>query len=374
MVKTCTWSTAILTAALVSTAGPLWAQGEPLSEENVIEGQMTIEFNTRTRLDTTGDLKEGSPAIGVQDKYAFTLNVAKTTQFQGEITRQPNLFTKTLARSKQAAQLGFKINVAVRNPRDLKQTKNVGSWVGTVPIDTSTGAFNLAGGREKESPLRIAIDAVGTAKSFSDAFAGRLVGKAEKKTNLAQYTFKRIVGDKTVKVVVKKSDPMRFEGIELAKGPAESYPRTIVNGRLDYDYETGNWFTDGIRFHYSLDGKEHDDVVTGSIKWVEDPDRKVNGKGVYDFNLRWNEEKNKPAATEAAAFAKLSEEDAFFAVDSSVPCMTGKISYADTMMPGTDTPASSKVTYNLNANKLTKQQIVNFFKLWIICVGPTNDE
>jgi hypothetical protein len=28
----------------------------------------------------------------------------------------------------------------------------------------------------------------------------------------------------------------------------------------------------------------------------------------------------------------------------------------------------------LHANKLTKQQIMAFFKLWLICVGPTNDE
>jgi hypothetical protein len=32
------------------------------------------------------------------------------------------------------------------------------------------------------------------------------------------------------------------------------------------------------------------------------------------------------------------------------------------------------VTFNLNANKLTKQQIMSFHKLWLVCVGPTNDE
>ena len=54
--------------------------------------------------------------------------------------------------------------------------------------------------------------------------------------------------------------------------------------------------------------------------------------------------------------------------------MTGKIEYQDTFISGGTTPANSKVTYHLNANKLTKQQIVNFFKLWLVCVGPTNDE
>jgi hypothetical protein len=38
------------------------------------------------------------------------------------------------------------------------------------------------------------------------------------------------------------------------------------------------------------------------------------------------------------------------------------------------TVGMSKVTYNLAANQLSKVQIMNFFKLWLVCVGPTNDE
>src|SRR5262249_40859857 len=158
------------------------------------------------------------------------------------------------------------------------------------------------------SPLRIAIDTIGKASGFTDKFNGKLMGKAEKKESLGSYTYKRLIGDKTVEITVKKTDPMRFENVELAKGPAEVYPHTWVNGRLDYDYETGNWFTDGIRFKYTLNGKEYEDVVTGSIKWVEDPSRSTNGKGYYDFNLRFNEDKNKTAKSEAAAFDKMSEE------------------------------------------------------------------
>ncbi|QYU70563.1 hypothetical protein J4558_10775 [Leptolyngbya sp. 15MV] len=241
-----------------------------------------------------------------------------------------------------------------------------------MPIDPQTGHYDLAGGRAKESPLRIAVDAIGRASAFQDFFSGRLIGKAEKKDNLAACTYKRLVGGREVQVVVKKSDPMRFDNIVLAKGPVEAYPRTTVNGRLDYDYETGNWFTDGIRFSYSLDGRDVTDVVTGSIKWVEDPDRKANGKGYYEFNLRFNEEKFKKPGGEADAFAKLSDEEAFFAVDDTVPSLTGRISYVDTMSG--ETVTSSKVTYALHANKLTKPQVVNFFKLWLIGVGPTNDE
>lgn len=230
------------------------AQPEQITMDGAIAGTMDIEFGTRTNLDTTGDLKEGSPALGAKDTYRFTINVAKTTEFSGAVTRQPNLYTRTLARRKQDALLTYSIDLAVLNPRDLKQKRVVGKWVGTVPIDTATGAYDLAGGKAKESPLRFAVDAVGRASAFQDYFAGRLVGKAEKKDNLAQYTFKRVIGERTVTVTVKKTDPMKFDNMILAMGPAEVYPRTVVNGRLDYDYETGNWYTDGIRMRYTLDG------------------------------------------------------------------------------------------------------------------------
>ena len=99
-------------------------------------------------------------------------------------------------------------------------------------------------------PVRDGRDAYGRARAFQESFGGKLVGKAEKKEGLASYTFKRIVGSRTVQVVVKRSDPMRFDNIMLAMGPAETYPRTVVSGRLDYDYETGNYYTDGITFRY----------------------------------------------------------------------------------------------------------------------------
>ena len=222
--------------------------------------------------------------------------------------------------------------------------------------------------------MRIQVDSVGKAPAFEEKFSGNLVGKAEKKEDLASYTFKRLVAGKEVSFTVKKSDPMRFENLRLAKGPAEVYPTTTVNGRLDYDYETGNWITDGIKFRYTLDGKEVEDIMTGTIKWVEDQDRKTNGKGYYEFNLRFNEALNKPATGESDAFDKMSAEDAFFAVDNTIPCLTGRVSYVDTFRGGTELPASSKIEYRLNANKLTKQQIINFSKLWLIGIGPINDE
>jgi hypothetical protein len=144
---------------------------------------------------------------------------------------------------------------------------------------------------------------------------------------------------------------------------------------MDYDYETGNWYLSNIRFKYNVDGTDYEDVLSGSIKWVETDDRAQSGRAYYDFNLRFNEDRHANASTEADAFNNMSDEEAFFAVDDSIPTLTGRAQFVDTFIPGSDMlPASSNVTYNLNANKLTKQQVMNFFKLWMLAIGPVYDE
>ncbi|MGE0482267.1 MAG: hypothetical protein AB7Q17_17555, partial [Phycisphaerae bacterium] len=310
-----------LAGALLLAVAATAQQSDAITKDGVITGTMDIEFKTRTTPDSSGEFADGSPQKGVQDKYTFTLRVADTTEFSGSIVRQPNIYTKTLRKRVQGAAIGFDVDLAVLNPKDLKQKKTAGKWVGVIPIDTATGAYDLGAGKAEERPLRIVVDSIGAVQGFTDAFAGRMFGKAEKKDNLAEYTYKRLVGKRTVEFKVSKSDPMKFDNIELARGPQGIYPRAFVNGRLDYDYETGNWLTDGIRFKYTLDGKELEDVVTGTIKWVEDANRKTNGKGHYEFNLRFNEEKNRSAGGESAAFEQLSAEDAFFVVDDSVPAL-----------------------------------------------------
>jgi len=131
---------------------------------------------------------------------------------------------------------------------------------------------------------------------------------------------------------------------------------------------------------YVFDGKEYNDTITGTIKWVEDPNRSSNGKGRYEFNLRFNEEKHVKAAPEEAV-ANIPDEDAIFAVDKHIPAITGTIDYVDNFggsvlkdPDGRPLPTTSKAVYNLQASGLTKQQTMNFAKLWLIAVGPTNDE
>jgi hypothetical protein len=221
--------------------------------KDAITGSMQIDFNTRTQLDQSGDLKANSPAMGVKDKYQVNLTVNKFVNFSGEISRQPNLYSKVISRHKQDAELYYNLTVNVVNPSNIEQHKAVGKWVGVVPISTQSGAYDLAAGVKKESPLRFDIDSVGSIKAFKDNFSGNLVGKAEKKESLAAYTMKRIMPDgKTVSIQIKRSDPMKFDNLQLSKGPSDNYPRTTVNGTLNYDYETGNYFADGIRFSQML--------------------------------------------------------------------------------------------------------------------------
>lgn len=365
---------------LLCAAAPRAQELEMVTEKDFIKGKMSIDFGTRKNLDTTKSYVDGSPAKEATDVYQLELNVAKTTEYAGKIIRKPRLVSRVLGREEQGASLVFDVDVAVRNPKDLTQKKAVGKWAGTVLIDPN-GVYNLdapAGG----SQLRMAIDAVGKSQAFVGKFGGRIRGKSPDKKGgvvadkVAEYT--RKIQGKQVTLKVSKIDPLRFNGLLLGEGPALSYPKTTVNGNLDYDYETGNWLTNGITFKYTVNGEAHEDVVTGSIKWVEDHERATNGKGVYEFNLRFNEAKSKEQTDETAAFSdkSSSDEEAFFAVDDTIPAMTGTISYTDTMVGGGDEPqvVQSEVVYNLNANKLTKQQAVNLFKLWMVIVGPTNDE
>jgi hypothetical protein len=86
-----------LAGLVVLMVAPVRAQQpETITENDVIAGTMEIEFKTRTSRDTSGELVEGSPPLGVQDVYTLNLTVAKSTEFSGRIVRQPNLYTRTL--------------------------------------------------------------------------------------------------------------------------------------------------------------------------------------------------------------------------------------------------------------------------------------
>jgi len=332
---------------------------------NAVTGTMDIDFGTRKNVDD-----KGKPVAGAKDVYKMNLRVVDTTDFTGQVTREP--VTEGWFGESKKSKFTYSIDLGLLNPSNPAQKKTVGKWVGTMPV-TEKGEYQIDAGVNNESKLRIAVDAVGKGVAFQDAFSGRIYGKGTKKSTDV-ISFVRKIGGREVKVNVKTSDPMRFESVKLAKGPSANYPAAVVNGDLVYDYETGNYLLNNLHISYSLDGKEVNDSLTGSIKWVQDPNYDTNGKSWFDFNVRFNE-KDKPTS-EADAFTEMSDEAAFFAVDTSVSSLTGTVNFEDQMMgSGEDkVPSTSKITYNLTGNNISKQQVMNFFKMWLLAIGPTNDE
>ncbi len=167
---------------------------------------------------------------------------------------------------------------------------------------------------------------------------------------------------------------IEFQKVLLPPGPVAVYRAAVATGNLDYDYDTGNWYTSGLTFS---EGKTRD-VVSGSIKWEEDARRELNGRGKYSFNLRWNEEAHRGTLDESAYFQDAADEDLFFAVETGIPTLSGTISYEDSFgapVDGEQGPVvASKISYHLRAEDVTKPQLLQFLKLWLLIAGPVNDE
>ncbi len=337
-----------------------------VAADNTIKGKLDIQFNSRVQTDSAGN-----PTPGVKDVYTFDVTAVDTLGFQGTIQALPTILTSRLGSEKQRASLVYNLNLSVANPANLTQKRTVGKLVGEVQVDKQgTYLFD-------QSTLRIAVDAAGKAQGFESAFRGTAVGKPPKNTSLAEkvkkqaQTLTRQVKGKTVSLIVKDYDIMTLRGRVLAAGPVRSYPETSVNGEMMYDYERGAWYFRNLIMTYQAEGKTVTDKVSGNIKWVESPQRKTNGQGQYEFDVRFNEPEQ--TSSEATVFQKADDEAAFFATDTSLPSLTGTAKYVDRFRG--ETVTSSAVAIDLVGNNLNKTQVVNAFKLiWLVSVVPVNAE
>ena len=329
-------------------------------QKSAVTGTMEINYATRQVQNQT----DGVPNKGVTDSYKLDLLVnpdsKQATKFVGTIARQPRIKQYKI-RTIQWPRYDYNIGIEV--PKAT--SGSVGTWVGTMGVDEKTGAFQLDA---QDRQLRIDIT---KGRAFTEPFGGTFFGKADDKSTLSWESIKRKVGGKEVEIKFQ-ADPIKFQQTKLAKGPFPgAHPVTFASGELSYDRETANYYAKNLTLRYTdADGKEQTDTVTGTIKWVEDPNRATNGKGRYEFNLRFNEEKHQGG--DEKQFAGQNEDDLFFAVDNAIPTLGGVIEYQDTMSG--ETVTASKVTYKLENNKLTDTQVMNFTKLWLLAVGPTNDE
>jgi hypothetical protein len=368
-------------AVLVCGIGSAAAQGqsravmEVPADKGRVTGQMTIDYASRSE----------RSASGVDTYELQELKVADLFVMRGTVQRQPG------------SRMTYSVRYDVFNPQNPSQlARDVAILRGDLPID--------AKGRYLPVDGNLRIDVVKGQQS-SSKFAGVLQGRrvlkwweiAERLRNVrqeAEKVYSRVVEGKTVSIAVKNPDPLGFENVTLAGGPFSFLVPTKVSGNLDYDYELGNWLTDGngLSFAYTVGDRPYIDKVTGSIRFVEeeggftDPSgKKREYTGYYDYNLRWNEQ---TAQTDQSFFSSggSQDPDAFFSSsDQSKPGLYGRVYYNDSEdycrkqknEKGEQEcvgPTRSEVVYDLKAVGLTYQQLSSWFKVEPLALGPLTDE
>jgi len=345
----------VTTGAFAQTNTPLFIKGD-------------LKINYITRQNPVG-------TKGIQDVYDINLNVANSAVFHGKMTDRPQIvegmFNKAVT---QPRSLKYDVSCDIMNPKNTAQVKkNVSKLSGFVNI-ASSGEYNYNGGLGFSVLDRMA----GSDSKFSGVAAGKpLVRPANWLDTLQRQTVNitRNVNGKTMTVALKKYDKMEFRSLVLAAGPIPLYSDATVNGEMLYDYDKNTWFFNNMNVNYSTTSPSGENIIksdriTGTIRWVEDENRKANGKGEYQFDVRVNE----PLVNESAAFASTTtDESAFFTTDTSVPGLSGTMKYQDTLKG--DTTLASTVTIDLTGNSITKQQLMILNKIIIfVSVIPMNSD
>lgn len=318
-----------------------------------IKGDLNIRYNTRTAVDKTKE--------GVEDIYTLNINVSNSALFKGSIGYRPMI--KGFVGTNQQSGLNYILELDVVNPNNPLQTRNIGKLYGFVPIDKDN-IYRFSDGEVKASIL-----SMGNAKGFESKFSGSVAGKPPAQENNLWNKFKKEAfsiskssNGKVTTISITKYDKMDFSNHVLVAGPVQTYPEVTINGPLIYDYNRSAWLLDGVVATYVSDGRQLQDKINGSIRWIQN-------LGEYQFDIRVNE----PAPSESAVFTGPADESAFFASDNTVPSLTGVMRYKDTI--SNSIVVSSSVQIDLVGNKLNKQQVMYLCKLFFLSgIVPLNSD
>ena len=345
-------TTLIVTALLLASAWSVSAQ----TNTSFVKGTLDIRYNSR---ETT------PPKKGVKDVYTLEVNVANSALFRGTVTDQPQIIEGMFSkRVTQPRLLNYDVNLDVVNPKNPAQTRSVGRMHGNVPI--SPEGFYLY----DKGTLTVDVLPIGRAAGFSSKFNGVTVGKPMGRPvgwmeNLQRQTVNitRTVGGKTTVVALKKYDKMEFRNHIIAAGPIARYQAVTVNGDMLYDYDKDCWFFNNMTAQYIADNTVKIDRITGTIRWDENAD-------AYEFDIRVNE----PPAGVADAFdTSNDDESAFFETDTTIPALTGKMTYKDTVRG--DTTMASNVDIDLVGNLLSPEQLMALAKVIVFSsIVPMNSD
>jgi hypothetical protein len=324
-----------------------------------VKGSINIAYRTRSQSD--GD----KPKAGVTDVYTLNINVANSALFKGTISHLP--YIHNTVTPDQQGKITYELDLDVVNPARPEQTRNVGKMFGSAPID-KMNIFRYSDG----GGVKVAVFPIGAAKGFESRFNGLALAKPPASSGIARLKQEavRLVSSKGGAIVLTKYDKMSFEQHVLPAGPVQIYPETTVTGILFYDYGRSAWHFNNVTLLYNAEGRRAVDTLTGSIRWIEAPNRKSTGEGHYEFNINLNE----PPPTESAVFGAVADESSFFASDEAIPSLTGAINYKDTITPD-GTVTASVVQIDLKGNKLSKQQVMALSKLlFLSALVPINAE
>lgn len=330
------------------------------------KGDMTIQFLSRVQLDEAGKTKPG-----VSDSYKLTLNYSDSVLFAGEIKYLPTIISSVLGREVQQARIDYSLDLSVINPANTKQSKVIGRLTGAVPID-SYGVYQF-----EQGTMRIGVDASGRAPAFVSKFTGSAAGKPPVSDSLFARAKKQAVSitrevrGATKQIVVSDYDKLTFQNHGIASGPVQTYGEAQLNGEMLYDYERKAWYFNNVLMSYQENGKTHSDKISGNIKWVESPQRKSNGEGEYQFDIRLNEPESK--SNDAAVFAGKADESSFFETDPSLSCLTGSMKYKD--QQSGDNVTKSDIKIDLVGSKITRSQGAMLIKIIFgTAIVPFNNE
>lgn len=321
-----------------------------------INGTLGISYQSRVE----------AGKVGAVDTYTLAANVNNSVLFNGTIKQAPRLanvgyFSTTLL---QTGKISFDISCDVINQKNTNQTRNIGKVFGETIIN-ERNVYLYDGGNVRMIVVNQQNESRFRGLTFGKPPVQKLTGVEALKQQALTLT--KNVNGKAVKINVAKYDKMGFQSFVLAGGPVPIYPEATVNGDMLYDYARSAWHFQNVSILYAVDKGNGqrvrmEDKLTGNIRWNDKTSE-------YEFDVRVNE----PPPSESAAFEASSDENSFFETDSSIPALVGKMKYKDSKQG--DTVTGSQVTIELAGNRLTKQQVMNLFKLIILgAIVPLNAE
>jgi hypothetical protein len=413
---------AVTSAALLYALAVPAQQAVPPLNGPALSGTMIIDFGSR-RSGIEGAASGRAELKPGVDRYQVDLRIGDATFVRGVIERE-----HLSGRPASIVYKGLDWGVL----RDGKEM-SVLTQSGVIPIDKD-GVYQLDSTPDlqisPDAELRFKISAPSVAKFFPAdqlQFSGSFKGKRPKsattdaasllggwKNWIAQQTWTpqvitRTIGGRRVELAIARPDPMYFTNVRVPAGPLPGLQSAVINGDMVFDYDNAMWAFNNFNFNYT-DGTR--DTLSGAVYWkgINNGDgaevtlsdgRRVFATGYYEFTVNFNEDKADLAKAGDAGdfFASLERGasassagngaglDDFFTQLDTAAGLSGKIYYNDladadpqcyrkVADDGEDycAPYRSETYYQINGSGVTKQQVTTFLKLWLLALGPVNDE